>query len=477
MLKTLIKKELLEHLISLRFLVLIVICLTLIPLSFFVSYKDYENRLSDYNQSVQLHRENLANIQTVELFTAGFSVMGYLPPSPLTVFALGVSDGMPQMFEVSKSGTTFGKSGTPDATILTLAGKIDFMFIVQIVFSLLAILFTFDAVCGEKEKGTLKASLANSIPRDTYILGKFLGTMIVILIPFLVSFLAGLLLLILLGFPVPGVEMPVRIISMIIGSIVFISVFSCIGLFISSRASSSKTSMIYLISLWILTIILVPKGSDIIAKAVSPIRSQEVVQLEKTMLRHNIELEKGTVMEGIKKNLPQLDYNEMGTENFNRISEQRNNALNPIRDEYNTKIADGIARIEQEYSLEKDRQFSIALALARISPVTSFNKIMTDLAWTGETTKEKFKESALAHQDVLDYVLFNKIFHDINPDGTVEMGMSGEINLKELPQFVYNRSTLAETFASIGLDIGLLLFFLMFTFVLVYVSFLRYDIR
>ena len=74
-------------------------------------------------------------------------------------------------------------------------------------------------------------------------------------------------------------------------------------------------------------------------------------------------------------------------------------------------------------------------------------------------------------------MVFNKIFQDINPDGTVEMGMSSEVNMNELPQFVYNRSTLSETFAAIGLDTGILAFFLMFAYVLVYVSFLRYDIR
>jgi len=476
-LKTLIRKELLEHLISLRFLVLIVICITLIPLSFFVSYQDYENRLSDYNQSVKLHQENLNNLQTVELYTFGFSIMGYLPPSPLSVFAAGLADGMPQMFNVQKTGTKFSKSGSPDTSILNLTGKIDFLFIIQIVFSLLAILFTFDAVCGEKEKGTLKASLANSLPRDTYILGKYLGTMIVILLPFLVSFLLGLILLIVIGFPLSGNEVPLRILLMLIGSLAFISLFSCVGLFVSSRTSNSKTSMIYLISLWIIVIILIPKGSDITAKAISPIRSEEVVQLEKTLMQQNIELEKGRILDEEKKRLPRLNYNDIGSEEFNRISEQRNRVLNPIRDEYNQKIATAVAKIDQEYALEKEQQFSLALSLARISPVTSFNKIMTDLAWTGEATKNRFKESTQAYQGVLNRELFDHIYRDLSPNGAAEMGISGTINLKELPSYRYERAVLSETFSSIVLDIGLMIFFVIFSFMIAYVAFLRYDIR
>ena len=87
MLMALIRKELLEHLISLRFLVLIVICITLIPLSFFVSYTDYDYRQSDFNQSEKINGENFENFQLIDVFKPGFSVIGYLPPSPLTVFA------------------------------------------------------------------------------------------------------------------------------------------------------------------------------------------------------------------------------------------------------------------------------------------------------------------------------------------------------------------------------------------------------
>jgi hypothetical protein len=51
----------------------------------------------------------------------------------------------------------------------------DLMFIVKIVLSLFAILFTYDTIVGEKEKGTLKLALSNDVPRDRLILGKAIG--------------------------------------------------------------------------------------------------------------------------------------------------------------------------------------------------------------------------------------------------------------------------------------------------------------
>ena len=80
-------------------------------------------------------------------------------------------------------------------------GHLNFLFVVSTVFSLLALLFTFDAVDGERETGTIRLTLANAIPRDRFLLGKLVGGYFVFVVPFLVSFLLGLLLLALQGFP------------------------------------------------------------------------------------------------------------------------------------------------------------------------------------------------------------------------------------------------------------------------------------
>ena len=80
-------------------------------------------------------------------------------------------------------------------------GNLDFLFIVGTVFSLLALLFTCDAVAGEKEAGTLRINLSNPLPRDVFLWSKLIGGYIVFVVPFLVSFLLGLLLLVGQGFP------------------------------------------------------------------------------------------------------------------------------------------------------------------------------------------------------------------------------------------------------------------------------------
>ena len=61
----------------------------------------------------------------------------------------------------------------------------------EAVGSLLAVLFAFDAICGEKERGTLKVMLSNAVPRDLIILSKGIGGYLCLIVPFLVALLAG----------------------------------------------------------------------------------------------------------------------------------------------------------------------------------------------------------------------------------------------------------------------------------------------
>ena len=115
--------------------------------------------------------------------------------------------------------------------------------------------------------------------------------------------------------------------------------------------------------------------------------------------------------------------------------------------------------------------------LARISPVTSFNQIITDLAWTGESTRKKFINSAKGYQAVLDQALFKFIYRDVLPSGGVSMGMTKMVNMAELPVFNYSLVTLPESFSSITFDIILLILFTTLIFLLLYVSFIKYDVR
>ena len=479
MLLTLLKKEIREQVLGLRFLVLTVICLTLLPLSFFVSNRDYQNRVGDYNRLVQLGRDKTENVQMMELMSEAFSIEGYAPPAPLSVFALGLTGDSPGEFQSKRSGISFSRNTGEDKSILTLTGKMDFLFIVQVIFSLLAILFTFDAVCGEREQGTLKMMLSNPVPRDIVILGKLLGVLTAMVIPFVVAFLLGIAMLLLLGFPLDGGEMLVRIGGLMAGTVLFVAIFACIGLFVSARTERAKTAVIVLMMVWIMAINVIPKGATIIAQAFVPVESEEVVQIEKSMLRRDLELERGAAIERMESTLPQyLPSIPANAERNGEINTEREQMLKDVRDAYARDINDGLQRIDDNIQAKRDQLNMVAFLIARLSPVTSFSNFITNLAGTGQYDRVRFITAAKAHQDILDRNLFQHIQRDIGPSGTLSLSIDGDmIDMENLPAFTFERSSLIETASAVALDAGILILFLALSFSLAYVAFLKYDVR
>ena len=54
MLLTLIQKEIMHHILSIRFVALLLMCLLLIPLTLSINYRNYRQDLVDYQEAVKL---------------------------------------------------------------------------------------------------------------------------------------------------------------------------------------------------------------------------------------------------------------------------------------------------------------------------------------------------------------------------------------------------------------------------------------
>ena len=126
---------------------------------------------------------------------------------------MDLGDALPSYLGMTRNGITQGPPATVSDSIAHLLGHLDFLFVVGTVFSLLALLFTFDAVAGEREAGTLRINLANALPRDLFLWSKLIGGYIVFVVPFLVAFLFGLLVIVWQGFPLGEPEIFPRVSS------------------------------------------------------------------------------------------------------------------------------------------------------------------------------------------------------------------------------------------------------------------------
>ena len=164
----------------------------------------------------------------------------------------------------------------------------DYLFIVKIIFSLIAFLFAFDTIAGEKETGTLKLVISNSVPRYCFLAGKFLGGYFTIIIPFLFSFLISLAIFYFQGMFIVTSENLARIILVLFTTFIYLSACFLLGILISSLFTRSRTVMTVLMFVWIVFVLGVPGLSKIFAEIVHPVKTDQVIVLEESLLRQRI---------------------------------------------------------------------------------------------------------------------------------------------------------------------------------------------
>ena len=85
MLTTLIRRELLDNLMTFRFAAAILITLLLVVANTVVLIKDYERRLADYNTAVKTHQDKLQEFKAY----SGYELNIDRPPNLLSFFNAG----------------------------------------------------------------------------------------------------------------------------------------------------------------------------------------------------------------------------------------------------------------------------------------------------------------------------------------------------------------------------------------------------
>ena len=155
----------------------------------------------DYQESIKLANteaeENPPDAQNPDVEVSKL----FLKPTSLSVFANGLEETLRTYLGMTRNEVRRSSTGLVEVPFSYALGNLDLLFVVGTVFSLLALPFTFDAVAGEREAGTLRITLANALPRDMFLWSKLMGGYIVFAAPFLMAYLIGLLLFVWRGFP------------------------------------------------------------------------------------------------------------------------------------------------------------------------------------------------------------------------------------------------------------------------------------
>ena len=477
MLMTLIQKEIMHHILSVRFVALLLMCLLLVPLTLSINYRRYSQNLVDYQESIKREqteaKENPPNASDPNTEVSKL----FLKPTPLSVFANGLEDALPTYLGMTRNGVRQGSAGVSQASVAYVLGNLDFLFIVGTVFSLLALLFTFDAVAGEREAGTLRINLSNSLPRDVFLWSKLIGGYIVFVVPFLVSFLLGLLLITWQGFPLGEFKIALPVFCLTLISLLYIAVFFAIGMVISTYLDNAKTALIVAFTFWVFAVLIAPRGAFVVAKLVAPTRTEQAVYMEKTVLRNNLTKDRD---EKIWKKMTETFATGNEGVVIRSDDERIDELKKPIDEEFRLAFQDQADKIDRNYQREKARQEHVGETLSRLAPTASLTYVAINLTQTGKLKRDRYFQTGERYYSQVDDSYFSEVSDDalgqIMQIAT-RMNDSSESETDEIPPPPpLTEPSLSDTLRRSTVDVFLLGFFAVAFTAIAFLKFFRSDI-
>ncbi|MDE0555491.1 MAG: ABC transporter permease [Candidatus Poribacteria bacterium] len=295
---------------------------------------------------------------------------------------------------MTRNGITRGEAALSTAPIAFLLGHLDFVFVVSTVFSLLALLFTFDAVAGEREAGTLRITLANALPRDIFLWSKLIGGYLVFIVPFLISLIIGLLVIVWQGFPLAEPDIFPRVLGLSLLSLLYIGVFFIIGAVISIYFDSSKTALIVAFTVWVFAVLILPRVGFLAAQIVAPTSTAENVYREKAAQRAELhaalEMKRGEILGRLIREanaIPQgkntTGVFQIGPDSLDKMNEE----MAPLEEEARVKYRDLATQLDRRYQQARKHQDELGINFSRITPTSSFIFLTTDATQTGQVRR------------------------------------------------------------------------------------------
>lgn len=254
MIKVIIKREFLDNLLSFKFIACVMVAIVITVISTTLLTGDYQARLKDYDTGTALNNDSLKHIPVYSYLS--FKI--FKKPTPLSIFVSGVERETGNYVNLSHRDIPASlKGGRITNDFAHVLSFFDLSSIITVLFSILAILLSYRAFSGEREDGTLSLVLANSVPRYKLLLGKYLGMLIALAIPVVLSFTIGFLIVLVAGIPVSGM-FALSGLMLCVSSIIYLSTILLIGVFVSSRTKRSFMSLLVLLVFYIASIVIIP---------------------------------------------------------------------------------------------------------------------------------------------------------------------------------------------------------------------------
>lgn len=496
----LLKREVLAHLITFRFAITVIVCLLLVATTIFIRIDDYKQRLANYNAAKNVHYEELLGTRTFSDLRPKID----RPPNPLSIFNAGMDNRLGNTLRIYYTNIPLlwdAESHGTGNLFIDYFYRIDLIFIFRFVLSLLALLFAYDAIAGEREAGTLRLTMSHPVSRSSILVAKYCGAMICLVLPLIISFAIALIWLVLSGSIFFSGDDFLRITGILLTSIVYLSAIYLVGLLISVAVHRTATALMLSLFIWVVLILVYPsvtvfavnqltreQDSKINSSFDAIWRIQHTVNKEEReylkddgvngesarFLRDNFRVHIGVSAPEIANHIEfkSYDWRVIAPESEKLIpyAIRYHQFLTPLRIRAAEKI--GLVRMPV-FKQTRFWRARIARNLLRLSPAAMYD--LATQAWAGTDlygVTDFFEDARQYRRMLIDY------FYDKDAFSSRQWFASdkGTINLDDLPRFVYQRASLWTNASRPLLDLQLLLLLNILLFLATFAIFVRQEI-
>jgi ABC-type transport system involved in multi-copper enzyme maturation permease subunit len=473
MVRLVVLKEIHDNFLNARFLAACAVSLVLVVSSIAVLTRSHEEQVRDYRSRVQEQDDFIDRYG--HLNRIGWMAVQHREPPHLQVLASGIDPEAGQENFISNP-------------LPVLFSRLDFVSIVTVILSLVAVIFSYNSISGEREAGLLRQMLASGVSRGTLFSGKFAGGLISLIIPVTVSVIAGMLVLALEpGVQLRGVDFAVFGV-LLAASWLYLSAVYGIGLLFSSRSATSGQALLKSLFAWVVVVLVIPNISPFLSAALAPIPSatrvhQEIFQLEDTErdillsrrtremtdakyadLRELLSLSQKDIQAKLKAD-PALNTR------FTLFVQDREELNRTVNREQQVKAE----KIGQDFQQRSVQQENLARAFTSASPFSNFVFIATDLAETGLEADAHWGRQASDYGATLR--AFAEARYKKEMADNPAYSFNDYLDLRERPRFQYAPASLMQRVEPDLVQWLILLIVNVIVFVIGYASFQHYDVR
>jgi len=486
------KKEFLLNLMTFKFAVGTILSIVLVCVFVPILAKAYQERLKVYNENIAYNEAELRKVTVYKNITPTM----YRPPSVLAVFSEGLEKqlGNSATIEYDKVPEI---SGSTANHYLSIFSVFDASLIFTIVISVLALLLAYDAISGERERGTLRLILSNTAARYHVLLGKLLAGLLVLVVAVTIAFILGLVILLCL----PMVNFTgsdwIRIGLMYLASLVFIATMYNLGLLFSCLARRSAVSLVLGLFVWIIFAVVIPNGSVYLATQIHPIEPEDKINEQIASLQREIQIEFARDLERSGKSYmsgrsDQTDATGGGfghgyVRSGNEVYIHNELVEYSIRVPIQIRYANKYSEIKNVYLRGLFEQTRVADNISRISPISLYENVMSALAGTDLAGFRYFIDAVKPYRnDIIEYMrsrtdnFSSTIFFTPCTEEEIKTQPEGDtaapLELSGLPRLIY-KADIIGTLRRVAPDLAFLILGNVLFFAVAFVAFLGYDVR